>query len=372
MTSSSRKMKGKEDQETVVCAPKPVGYYVPIKSKKKKSACKSLAKRDSSSKKDSGLESGEVSDAGEETNSTVVQKQQQENRCSKGQEGAVAASAKGAGEGACTPTSNNVGRMAHPKAGTNEAPIYGMKIRSALATSILQLRKGVLTEPKSRLEAGGGAFPPNKAKQQMISVLKKPPNLGVIVSHPNESIVTTKNSSNDEVQNIIVRQGSAAAGPTDDSKNEQEQRSNANEETKKAAPRRKLNLAEYRSRREQTRSDNSRTCSPIQPMTLIYIHHASTSTEPNRDDPNNPIWSEREIVSVLKPKADFEEEKNRPKAPTREMAVQTGERINNEICREDNQLGKIRTANQVSVVATGAGNKNTGTNGGERTQSEAG
>ncbi|KAL2726985.1 serine/arginine repetitive matrix protein 2-like isoform X1 [Vespula squamosa] len=178
-------------------------------------------------------------------------------------------------------------------------PVYEMKIRSALATSILQLRKDALNNIRS--------IQPNK---QMVSVLKKPPNTvqPILTTNPNESIVTTTNSSNDEIQNIIIQ-------------NTQE---SSKEETKKP-PRRKLNLAEYRSRREQNRSDSSRTNSPIQPMALLYVHHASTTTEPIKDNSGNLSWCEREIISVLKPKADLDEEKVKRKLPTSEMGIQTYE-----------------------------------------------
>lgn len=180
-------------------------------------------------------------------------------------------------------------------------PVYEMKIRSALATSILQLRKDALNNVRS--------IQPNK---QMVSVLKKPPNIvqPILTTNPNESIVTTTNSSNDEVQNIIIQ-------------NTQE---SSKEETKKP-PRRKLNLAEYRSRREQNRSDSSRTNSPIQPMALLYVHHASTTTEPIKDNSGNLSWCEREIISVLKPKADLDEEKVKQKPPTSEMGIQTYETV---------------------------------------------
>ncbi|XP_053975874.1 NK-tumor recognition protein isoform X2 [Hylaeus volcanicus] len=176
-----------------------------------------------------------------------------------------------------------------------------IKIRSALATSILQLQKGVLNKTKG-----------NQKTTQMVSVLKKPLNtqLPVVMTTSNESIITISNGSNDKVHNIIV-QDTKKAFPK--------------EEERK--PRKKLNLAEYRSRREQNRSDNSRTNSPIQPMTLIYVHHASTTTEPIKDDPGTLIWSEREIVSVLKPKADIDEEKLRPKPPTCDVGIQTYETV---------------------------------------------
>ncbi|XP_076176418.1 uncharacterized protein LOC143151298 isoform X3 [Ptiloglossa arizonensis] len=181
-----------------------------------------------------------------------------------------------------------------------------MKIRSALATSILQLQRDVLRKTKT-VKTG------TQKTKQMISVLKKPLNiqLPILMTTSNESIITISNALNDKVHNIIVHDTEKTFPKEEESK----------------PPRRKLNLAEYRSRREQNRSDNSRTNSPIQPMTLVYVHHASTTTEPIKDDPGNLIWSEREIVSVLKPKIDIDEEKVRPKAVTCNVGIQTYETV---------------------------------------------
>ncbi|KAG7200971.1 hypothetical protein KM043_003329 [Ampulex compressa] len=269
---------------------------------------------DSNSKKDSGLESGDASDAGEEQvgantcNDLRVRGakrplQDEAGDCQK----QTALDQPG---GNLSHTASNLELIARPSALQNESPnkaspIYEMKIRSALATSILQLRKGVLTKTK--------AVKTGHRMKQMVSVLKKPlnaPQPPVVRSNPNESIVTTTNSANDEVQNIIVQETlDAPQGET------------------QKPPRRKLNLEEYRSRREQNRSDSSRTNSPIQPMTLVYVHHASTTTEPIKDDPTNLIWSEREIVSVLKPKADIDEEKIKPKPLTCDVGIQTYETV---------------------------------------------
>lgn len=268
---------------------------------------------DHNSKKDSGLESGDVSDASEELQpaTKVIKK-----------EVAIEQPKEQLQENSLLKQTNVVpNKINQSKSVVKQSPVHEMKIRSALATSILQLRKGVLTKTKPVIDIGNGRKASayivgmeggNPKVKQMISVLKKPPaSSPALTSNPNESIVTTTNSSNSEVQNIIVQ--------------ECEQQSNK-EEAKKPA-RRKLNLAEYRSRRDKNRSDNSRTNSPIQPMTLIYIHHVSTTTEPIKDDPENPVWSEREIVSVLKPKAEIEEEKNRPKPTTQDTGIQTNETV---------------------------------------------
>ncbi|XP_015597139.1 serine/arginine repetitive matrix protein 2 isoform X2 [Cephus cinctus] len=266
---------------------------------------------DNSSKKDSGLESGDVSDASEEQTMTEAKvkgtamdhARDQLKECQLKQTNSKTVNTVNSVNSVVSVNISN----ASNKSANKPTPVYEMKIRSALATSILQLRKGVLTKTKS-VDGGG-----HKVKQ-MVSVLKKPPNVSqplILSSNLNESIVTTTNSLNNKVQNIILQDISSEI---------------TSEDTKRP-PRKKLNLAEYRSRREQNRSDSSRTSSPVQPMTLVYIHHVSTTTEPIKDDPENPVWSEREIVSILKPKSEVEEEKVKPKPPTREIAIQTNETV---------------------------------------------
>ncbi|OXU18359.1 hypothetical protein TSAR_013472 [Trichomalopsis sarcophagae] len=282
---------------------------------------------DSSSKKDSGLESGDVSDASEEQTpaSKVKKSLLQDTPPSKESKELK----KNPAHGSILDSSNKVSLINKPPTTNSAKPVYEMKIQSALATSILQLRKGVLTKTKSL---------DNHKPKQMVSVLKKPPVATtpqkIFGSNLKESIVTTTNSSNDQVQNIIVQDTAEIELP---------------EETEKKPPRRKLNLAEYRSRREQNRSDGSRTNSPIQPMTLLYIHHASTNTEPINDDLENPVWSEREIVSVLKPKAELEEEKLKPKRPTRDRGMQTTETVFGIVYEdeEDEEQEEQKTPGQV-------------------------
>nr|XP_033330832.1 NK-tumor recognition protein [Megalopta genalis] len=201
-------------------------------------------------------------------------------------------------------TINSVNQFRH-ESSSNSTP--EMKIRSALATSILQLQRGGSTKTKCT----NGEI--HKTKQ-MISVLKKPLNgqlPSVVISNACENVVATNNSSNDRQQSIIIQNTDEKLIP----------------EEQKKPPRKKLNLAEYRSRREQNRSDNSGTNSPIQPMTLIYIHHVSTTTEPIKDDFGSLNWSEREIVSILKPKGDVDEEKVRPKPKTCDVGIQTYETV---------------------------------------------
>lgn len=188
------------------------------------------------------------------------------------------------------------------KSSDKDSPVY--LIRSALAQNILRSRND-LSKNTSQISS----------TMQMVSVLKKPPNASqtlFLKSNSDEDIVTTTNNLNNEVQNIIVQDT---------------QNSASDEQAKKPPFRKKLNLAEYRNRRDQNRSDNSRTNSPIQPMILLYVHHASTTTEPIKNDSENPIWSEREIVSMLKPKSDIDEEKNKSKPLMCDIGIQTYETV---------------------------------------------
>ncbi|XP_011298043.1 serine/arginine repetitive matrix protein 2 isoform X2 [Fopius arisanus] len=268
---------------------------------------KSKSWGDNSSRKDSGLESGDVSDASEEQG--VVQRE------SKPRE-VIGQTFNQDGEPKPKPqdetVSSNSSSASISESISKSAPVYEMKIRSALATSILQLRQGVLTKTKSVTGV--------QKTKQMVSVLKKPPMPVVKCSE----VASTENLREEKVVQI--------------------QNAPMLEEEKKP-PRRKLNLAEYRSRREQTRSDNSRTCSPVQPMTLVYIHHASTTTEPLQDDPENPVWSEREIVSVLKPKTEVEEDKVKEKPSMCEKSVQTWEDEKEEEIREVAKVNDRRIRN---------------------------
>lgn len=257
---------------------------------------------DSSSKKDSGLESGDVSDASEEQQPTSSRLKK-----SPVHQEPLTEAKKPMTHISVLDSSKKISLLNKPAPSSAVKPVHEMKIQSALATSIMQLRKGVLTKTKS--------FDTSPKVTQMVSVLKNPPAATTpqkVLGNMKESIVTTMNSSNSRVQNIIVQEAVDIDLP---------------QETEKKPPRRKLNLAEYRSRREQTRSDGSRTNSPVQPMVLVYIHHVSTNTEPINDDPENPIWSEREIVSVLKPKSEMEEEKARPKPLTVDRITQTNETV---------------------------------------------
>lgn len=274
---------------------------------------------DTGSKKDSGLESGDVSDSSEEPQQPAAKAKGSLLQDSPPTANRTVATQLDTSRKTSSSLLNKTTTSTSSRA--TSKPVYEMKIQSALATSILQLRKGVLTKTKS--------FDTHSKPKQMVSVLKKPPMTpqkqqqqllagcgGGSGNYLKESIVTTTNSSNDQVQNIIVQDTSSSDLDLVESK-----------PTAAAPARRKLNLAEYRSRREQNRSDGSRTNSPVQPMALVYIHHVSTNTEPINDDPDNPIWSEREIVSVLKPKAEVEEERVQVKRPTRDRGMQTTQSV---------------------------------------------
>ncbi|KAG8035529.1 hypothetical protein G9C98_006975 [Cotesia typhae] len=286
---------------------------------------------DSSSKKDSGLESGDVSDASEELaiKSSVNSNDQQNQLINK------------------RSSANNsvpVNKIMNVNSKKNQAkPVSRMKIQSALATSISQMRNGVLTKTKS--------VDNNILKGKMVSVLKKPP-VNKLIGF-NESIITTKNSLNDDVQNIIVQDTSLISSLSSSSSSSTSSFVNEN---KKKPPKRKLNLAEYRSRRDQNSAGNSRTCSPIQPMTLIYIHHASTTTDPVITDSDNPVWSEREIVSMLKPKNMVDEPRIKPAMC--DASVQTYETVfdnpnSSDVIVEKPEVEASLTLTDVKVVNNG-------------------
>lgn len=136
-------------------------------------------------------------------------------------------------------------------------------------------------------EVSDASEDPQPVKQQMVSVLK----------NPSSAVTETESNLENEISPV---------------------------ETKPV--KKKLNLAEYRSRRDKN-SDGSRSTLPIQPMSLMYQHHVATTTEPELDGMKNLVWAQMELSSYLKPKIEIEEEKNRPKPPTKEVGVQTGEAV---------------------------------------------
>ncbi|XP_017885090.1 peroxisome proliferator-activated receptor gamma coactivator 1-alpha-like isoform X2 [Ceratina calcarata] len=265
---------------------------------------------ENNSKKDSGLESGEVSDNSEEQSGVSTVSDVQIHKPVKELHSGINDCKNEASRNhkSQQDISNNASNCStiHIQPVSSSNPLPEMKIQSVLATNILQLRQSVLNKTKS-VQAG------TQKSKQMVSVLKRSINAqqAPVVKDNNETAVTTITSSNHKVQNIIV----------------QKSEEKLVQEEEKKPPRKKLNLAEYRSRREQNRSDNSRTNSPLQRMILVYVHHASTTTEPIKDDPKNLIWSEREIVSILKPKVEIDEAKERSKPPTCDVGIQTYETV---------------------------------------------
>ncbi|XP_043492665.1 MATH and LRR domain-containing protein PFE0570w isoform X2 [Polistes fuscatus] len=181
----------------------------------------------------------------------------------------------------------------------NPPPITEMKIQSAIVAKILRSKNKGLNNTKSIQD-----------NKQMISVLKKPPTvqptIQPITTNNNESIVTTTNSSNNIIQNIIIENTPEIPKKV---------------ETKQP-PRRKLNLAEYRNRRGNT---TITTKLPVEPLTIVNIYTASTSTEPFADQLGNELWCERECLPKKTPETDL----NRPKPPTRDMQTQTYETVFN-------------------------------------------
>lgn len=262
---------------------------------------------DSNSKKKSGLESGDVSDNNEEQPEITIVSDIQNNKSTKQLQNETKICRKEIATSEENCQRSNISNDISNCTSTSNSKSQ-MKIRSALAANILRIRQGVANEQDSKSIKVG-----TQRIKQMVSVLKKPLNVqaSVVKTIPDENTVVTSNDSHDKVKSTTVRGNEKAS---------------TQEEEKKPA-RKKLNLAEYRSRREQNRSDNSRTNSPLQPMTLVYVHHASTTTEPIKDDPKNLIWSEREIVSVLKPKLDTDEKRVRPKPITYDIGIQTYETV---------------------------------------------
>lgn len=188
----------------------------------------------------------------------------------------------------------------------NKPPAYPL-IRSKMAVSILQRDQSNRKELNLNNPPQAAATTPRM--QQMVSVLKNPPTAtqpSSLASKPKENIVTTVNSSNDPVQNIILQDAHDSAA--------------AREETKKPS-RKKLNLAEYRNRRDLNTSGSS----PIQRTTLVYFNHAFTTTEPITDN-DKLVWVERTFTAIPRSQAEIEEEKNRPKS-TCDKGVQTYETV---------------------------------------------
>lgn len=195
--------------------------------------------------------------------------------------------------------SMKVSNVSSKSSESKDSPVY--LIRSVLAQNILRSRNDL---PKNILPLS----------TPMVSVLKKPPNISqsLLKNNSDENTVTTTNSLNNEVQNIIVQNTQDLA---------------SGEQAKKPPFRKKLNLEEYRNRRDQNRSDNSRTNSPIQHTTLSYAYHAFTITEPIKNDSGNLIWSEKEFTPIFKPKSDIDEGKNKSKPLMYDIGIQTYETV---------------------------------------------
>ncbi|XP_014606923.1 PREDICTED: uncharacterized protein LOC106788293 [Polistes canadensis] len=213
---------------------------------------------------------------------------------------------------------------------TTKPPIVEMKIQSAIVAKILRSKNKGLNKPKLIQDNS----------KQMISVLKKPPTvqptIQPITTNNNESIVTTTNSSNNIIQNIIIE--------------------NTPEIPKKAEtkqpPRKKLNLAEYRNRRGHT---TVATKLPVEPITIVNIYTASTTTEPFKDQLGNELWCERECLPKKTPETDL----NRPKPPTRDMETQTYETVFNyaktcfmDIVQENEILQSVVDVDDTNIIST--------------------
>ncbi|EFN77825.1 Peroxisome proliferator-activated receptor gamma coactivator 1-alpha [Harpegnathos saltator] len=178
-------------------------------------------------------------------------------------------------------TQDNTNLINTSKNSTSSTPTrYEMKIQSVLARNILKSRqKGNVVNANVRLSP-------------MVSVLKKPNTQNLI---PSSNIK----------ENIIVN--------TDDIKNTVQQSTDLDK------PKKKLNLEEYRKKRE--RIDSKSGNSSIK-RKLVYLYNACTTTEPFFDK-GEMIWSKNEIEEAVKSISDFTE----TKSTTCDVAVQTYETI---------------------------------------------
>jgi len=162
-----------------------------------------------------------------------------------------------------------------------------VKIQSALAASII--------ESRNNTQMG--------KRRKMVSVLKNPPIVSqssLLKSNCNENVASIPSNVNkylERVQNLIVQNTSESL-----------------QEEEKKQPRRKLNLAEYRNRRDLT--SNNDTNFPTQ---WKYVYHSYTMTNPLKDKLNNPIWSETEFL--------LQEIKSETKLSSHSIGIQTYETV---------------------------------------------
>ncbi|XP_032680603.1 pinin isoform X2 [Odontomachus brunneus] len=149
-------------------------------------------------------------------------------------------------------------------------------INSALARNILKSRQKIEVQTGSKV-------------QQMVSVLKKPPNplpnSTKQCSLPNnmkESIMTITNSSSGEIQNII-QQNTQENMPLQNIKQ----------------PVRKIGLAEYREKQRLLMKNTK----PLVQKKVVYTYNASTMTASSLEDSSKnedrKDWSMREIDTVI-------------------------------------------------------------------------
>ncbi|XP_014479461.1 PREDICTED: uncharacterized protein LOC106746862 isoform X2 [Dinoponera quadriceps] len=183
----------------------------------------------------------------------------------------------------------------------NKAPATGdMNIQSVLARTILKSRQKSFA---METQTGPKAL-------QLVSVLKKQQNsstqCSILTKNIKESIVTTINSSNDEIKNIIQQ---------DNTENIPVQ------ETKKPI-RKKLNLEEYRKKREFSNNSN-KTGISVQ-RKLVYLYNAYTMTKPFVEK-GEEIWSGCEIDTAIKSVLD--NDAGNTKLLNCDAAVQTYETI---------------------------------------------
>ncbi|XP_011066699.1 PREDICTED: peptidyl-prolyl cis-trans isomerase 1-like [Acromyrmex echinatior] len=151
-------------------------------------------------------------------------------------------------------------------------------------------------------------------KTQYISVLKNPPNASqsqFSINNPNKNMPTIVNN---EIQNII---------------GQNTQNTPPHEEDKTS--RVKISVLEYRKRilNDKTRNDKPMIMKEPSRTILVDIYHVSTMKLPLKPDQEikDTFYCQREIMPCWKKESDIQEEKNKPKPPTRNVQTETDENI---------------------------------------------
>lgn len=215
---------------------------------------------------------------------------------------------------------SNMNQMPTVSALSNKQPYnhhkHGwLKINSVLARKILKAQQKIDIQTGQKM-------------QQMVSVLKKPPNPSPnntkqcsLPNNMKESIMTTTSRSNDEIQNIIQQD----TQDTQDAQDTQDTQENMPSQNKQK-PVRKIGLKEYREKQRLLMDSNDKQ--PVVRKKVIYIYNASTMTtssllEGSSKTEDNKDWSIREIDTVV----ILETENKETKKEFRDAFSQTYETI---------------------------------------------